>query len=93
MFFDQIKELDGNIKALKEHLTNISGSVETQVDHLDDIAGHIIALEAIMVQILKKTEIDVEAAKAWVVQQTQGSTGKTGGSTKARDVVDLLTKK
>lgn len=93
MFFDQIKELDGNIKALKEHLISISGSVETQVDHLDDIAGHIIALEAIMVQILKKTEIDVEAAKAWVVQQTQGSTGKTGGSTKARDVVDLLTKK
>lgn len=93
MFFDQIKELDGNIKALRDHLKNISSAVETQVDHLDDIAGHIIALEAIMVQILKKTDIDVDAAKAWVVQQTEGSTGKVGGSTKARDVVDLLTKK
>ena len=93
MFFDQIKELDGNIKALRDHLTNISAAVETQVDHLDDMAGHIIALEAIMVQILKKTDIDVDAAKAWVVEQTKDSTGKPAGSTKARDVVDLLTKK
>ena len=50
-------------------------------------------MEAILIQVLKKTDIDVNAAKAWIVEQTRGSTGKEGGSTKARDVVDLLTKK
>lgn len=93
MFFDQIKELDGNIKNLRDQLTAIGGGVDVTLDQLDDIAGHIIGIEAILVQILKKTEIDVNAAKAWIAQQTETSTGKTGGSTKARDVVDLLTKK
>lgn len=93
MFFDQIKELDGNIKSLRDQLKSIGSGVDTQIDQLDDIAGHIIALEAIVVQMLKKTDIDVNAAKAWVVEQTKDSTGKPAGSTKARDVVDILTKK
>lgn len=93
MFFDQIKELDGSIKILRDQLKSIGGGVDQQIDQLDDIAGHIIALEAIMLQVLKKTDIDVNAAKAWIVQQTQGSTGKEGGSTKARDVLEALTKK
>lgn len=93
MFFDQIKELDGNIKNLRDQLKAIGGGVDVTLDQLDDIAGHIIAMEAILIQVLKKTDIDVNAAKAWIVEQTRGSTGKEGGSTKARDVVDLLTKK
>jgi hypothetical protein len=93
MFFDQIKELDGNIKNLRDQLKAIGGGVDVTLDQLDDIAGHIIALEAIMIQMLKKTDIDVNAAKEWIVQQTEGSTGKTGGSTKARDVLEALTKK
>jgi hypothetical protein len=90
MFFDQIKDIDGSIKALKDHLVNIGGCVDQQLDQLDDIAGHIIALEAIMVQVLKQTTIDVEAAKEWVRTNTETSTGKTGGSTKARTVVEQL---
>jgi hypothetical protein len=93
MFFDQIKELDGNIKMLRDQLKSIGGGVDASLDQIDDIAGHIIALEAVMIQLLKKTEIDVNAAKEWVRAQTEASTGKPGGSTKARDVVDLLTKK
>ena len=93
MFFDQIKELDGSMKALRDQLKTIGSGVDMSLDQIDDIAGHIIALEAIMVQVLKKTDIDVDAAKAWIVQQTQDSTGKEGGSTKARDVLEALTAK
>ena len=92
MFFDQIKELDGSIKMLRDQLKTIGGGVDVTLDQLDDIAGHIIALEAIMIQVLKKTDIDVNAAKEWIVEQTKGTTG-AGGSTKARDVLEALTKK
>ena len=32
MFFDQIKELDGNIKALRDHLKSIGGAVDQQLE-------------------------------------------------------------
>jgi hypothetical protein len=90
MFFDQIKEIDSSLKGLRDNLKNIGGAVDTQLDQLDDIAAHIIALEAIMVQMLKKAPVDVEAAKAWVLAATETSTGKIGGSTKARTIVEQL---
>jgi len=92
MFFDQIKELDGNIKMLRDQLKSIGSGVDGSLDQIDDIAAHVIALEAIMLQVLKKTDIDVDAAKAWIVEQTKGTTSEEG-STKARDVLDALTKK
>ena len=54
MFFDQINEIDGNLKDLGGHLKDIGSAVDIHIDHLDDIAAHVIALEAIVTQILKK---------------------------------------
>jgi hypothetical protein len=90
MFFDQIKEIDSSLKGLRDNLKNIGGAVDEQLDQLDDIAAHVIALEALMLEVLKKAPIDVEAAKAWVLKSTEGSTGKLGGSTKARTIVEQL---
>ena len=90
MFFDQIKEIDSSLKGLRDNLKHIGGAVDDQLDQLDDIAAHIIALEAVVVQMLKKAPIDAEAAKAWVVEATETSTGKAGGSTKARTIVEQL---
>ena len=93
MFFDQIKEIDGSIKALRDNLKNIGGAVDSQLDQLDDIAAHIIALEALLVQVLKSSAVDVDAAKQWVRDATEKPTGKEGGSTKARTIVEQLTAK
>lgn len=93
MFFDQIKDLDNNLKDLKEHLNKIGSSVDVHFDQLDDIAAHIIALEAMMVQVVKTVDIDVEAAKEWVRSNTEVSTGHEGGSEKAKIVIDELTGK
>lgn len=91
MFFDQIKEIDSSLKGLRDNLKNIGGAMDEQFDQLDDIAAHIIALEALVIQMLKQAPVDVEAAKAWVVNATEKSSGKAGGSTKARAIVEQLT--
>jgi len=90
MFFDQIKEIDSSLKGLRDNLKNIGGAVDEQLDQLDDIAAHIIAMEALVIEMLKKAPVDLEAAKAWIVQNTETSTGKAGGSTKARTIVEQL---
>ena len=90
MFFDEIKEVEKNVLDLKSDLTAIKNGVEGSFDQLDDIAAHIIAIEAILVEVIKKTPIDAEAVKAWIVEATQASTGDEGGSTKTQIIVDNL---
>ena len=91
MFFEQIKEIDGNLKDLIDHLKTIWQGVDVHIDQLDDIAAHIIALEAILLQVIKKVDIDAEAAAEWVRDNTAKSTGKEEGSIKAQVVLkDLL---
>ncbi|MFP6733232.1 MAG: hypothetical protein VB959_05275 [Rhodospirillales bacterium] len=90
MFFDQIKDIDGNIKDLRDHLKNIGVAVDDHFDQLDDIAAHIIALEALMVQMVRKMDVDTGAAKEWIRENTEASTGKAGGSQKAPMVIDQM---
>ncbi len=90
MFFDEIKVVEKSIKQLKTDLVAISEGVDGHYDQLDDIAAHIIALEAVMIEVLKKTEVDADAVKAWIVAATEGSTGQEGGSTKAQIIVENL---
>jgi len=92
MFFDQIQEIDGNLKDLRKHLKNIGSAVDVHFDHLDDIAAHVIALEAILVQVLKKANIDKNDAKEWIKENTAGSSANEEGSVKATAVLDDLMK-
>ena len=92
MFFDEIKEVEKNVRDLKTDLVAIRGGVEGSFDQLDDIAAHIIALEAILVEVIKKTPIDADAVKAWIVEATGETTGGDGGETKAEIIVDSLLK-
>ena len=92
MFFDEIKEVEKNVSDLKTELVKIREGVEGSFDQLDDIAAHIISVEALLVQVLKKTEIDADAVKAWIVEATEeGATDQTG-STKTQIIVDSLLK-
>ena len=88
MFFDEIKEVEKSVGDLKVELVAIRGGVEGSFDQLDDIAAHIIAIEAILVQVLKKTAVDADAVKAWITEATDNG----GGSTKTQIIVDSLLK-
>ena len=88
MFFDQIKEIDGNLKDLRDQLKSIGQGVDIQFDQLDDIAAHIIALEAVVLQVLKHVDVDVNGAKQWIIDNTKESTGDEEGSQKAQVVLD-----
>ena len=88
MFFDQIKEIDGNLKDLRDQLKSIGQGVDIQFDQLDDIAAHIIALEAVVLQIMQKVDIDANAAKQWIIDNTKESTGDEEGSKKAQMVLE-----
>ncbi|MEE2998484.1 MAG: hypothetical protein VX693_01055 [Pseudomonadota bacterium] len=92
MFFDEIKEVEKNVLDLKTDLVAIREGVEGSFDQLDDIAAHIIAIEAILVELIKKTPVDADAVKSWIVTATEENTGDAEGDSKTRIIVDSLLK-
>ena len=88
MFFDQIKEIDGTIKQLRDDLVGIGKSTDMHFEHLDDIAAHIIALEAIDAAMIKTIDGAVENVRHWVKEMTAESSGNVDGSQKALALVD-----
>jgi hypothetical protein len=92
MFFDEIKEVEKSVGDLKVELVAIRGGVEGSFDQLDDIAAHIIAIEAILVQVLKKTAVDADAVKAWIVGATGVDPAEGDEPTKTQIIVDSLLK-
>jgi hypothetical protein len=90
MFFDQIKDLDGNIKHLRDDLKNIAASADAHFDQLDDIAAHVIALEAIVCAMMDQVKVDGDKVQAWVKKMTADEKNLPDGSTKARLIVDQL---
>mgnify|MGYP006145152305 CR=1 FL=1 len=92
MFFDEIKEVEKNVSDLKTELVKIREGVEGSFDQLDDIAAHIIAVEALLVQVLKKTAVDADAVKTWIVEATEEGAADKTGSMKTQIIVDSLLK-
>ena len=88
MFFDQIKEIDGNIKQLRDDLVGIGKSTHLHFDHLDDIAAHVIALEAIVTSMIPKVGVDGDDVHRRVKDMTAESSGNAAGSQKAHKLVD-----
>lgn len=90
MFFDQIKEIDGSIRKLHGDLKNIGVAAEAQFDQIDNLAGHIIALEAIVCVLLTKVEVDGEAVKAWIKENTAETSENEEGSEKVHMIAQQL---
>jgi uncharacterized protein YbcI len=90
MFFDQIKEIDGNIKQLRDDLVGIGKSTDVHYGHLDDIAAHIIALEAILLTVMKKIDVSADEVREQVKVLTIESTGNPEGSQKALTLVNEI---
>lgn len=90
MFFDQIKEIDGNIKQLRDDLKLIGDSTGAHFDQLDDIAAHIIALEAIVATMLASNPVDKDAVMEWIKSNTAETSESSDGSEKVRMIADQL---
>ncbi|MDP6173310.1 MAG: hypothetical protein QGF09_03990 [Rhodospirillales bacterium] len=90
MFFDQIKEIDGNIKQLRDELKNIGEAANAHFDQLDDLAAHIIAVEAILCVALKSVDVDGAAVKEWIKTNTSDSSDNEVGSEKVHMVAEQL---
>lgn len=86
-FFEQIRELDTNIKRIVGDLEVLGGLATQRVQETENLAAHLLAVEAILAVILKKHPVDPEAVQAAIIEMTEKV---SDGSTENKAVQSIV---
>lgn len=89
-FFEQIRDLDSNIKRIVGDLQTLGTLATQRVRETENLAAHLLAVEAILAVILKTHPVDPEAVKTAIRDMTADLSGDPDGSQAVRTVVDSL---
>lgn len=89
-FFEQIRDLDANIKRIVNDLETLGSLATARVRETENLAAHLLAVEAILAVILKTHAIDPEAVRAAIKEMTADLSEDPEGSPAVRSVVDSL---
>jgi hypothetical protein len=89
-FFDQIKELDTNIKQIVGDLEVLGGLATQRVQETENLAAHLLAVEAILAVILRTYPVDPEAVQAVIREMTNRTADDPAENDVAQSVVNNL---
>lgn len=89
-FFEQIRDLDSNIKRIVTDLETLGTLATERVRETENLAAHVLAVEAILAVILRTHPIDPQAVRAAIRDMTADLSGDPEGSQVVRTVVESL---
>lgn len=91
VLLSEVQKMLTGISADIEHMASVTGSqVETVMNALDDIAAHTIAMQAILVTMMKTTAVDRDEVAAWIRAQRKGTDATGDSAAKAVALADFL---
>ncbi len=79
-FFKQIEELEASLKIISSELNTIGKAAVDRMNETESTFAHVLAIEAILVEMLKANPVDAEAIKTVIKNRTAGISGVPEGS-------------
>ncbi len=90
-FFQQIKDLEKNLRAIAEDLQSLGKTATQRLEETESLAAHVLAVEAILTVLLKIHPVDAGDVKAVVKDKTAGLSDSPEGSPAVQTIAaDLL---
>lgn len=90
-FFQQIKDLEGNLKLIANELSSFAKAASTRLEETESLAAHLLALQAIVTVLLRRVPLDDAEIANEVKARTAQLTGNPDGSPTVQSVAaDLL---
>jgi len=89
-FFNQIRELDTNIKQIVGDLEVLGGLATQRVEETENLAAHLLAMEAILAVILRTYPVDPEAVQAAIREMTNRTSDDPAENDVAQSVIESL---
>lgn len=89
-FFQQVGELETNLKAIAGDLRVLGETATQRLDETESLAAHVLAVEAILSVMLKAYPVDAEAVRALIDKSTQDLTGSDDQASPVQGVADSI---
>lgn len=89
-FFEQIKNLETNLKTIAGDLTSLGQTATQRLEETESLAAHVLAVESILAVMLKSNPLDADQVRAAVTEKTADLSGNSEGSPAVRQIVDDL---
>jgi hypothetical protein len=89
-FFQQIAELDDNLKRISTDLQDLGRLATQRIQETENLAAHLLAVEAILTVVMRTSGIDPEMVKAEVREVTARLSNNPDGSPAVQTVVENL---
>ncbi|MCG8509614.1 MAG: hypothetical protein MI741_10355 [Rhodospirillales bacterium] len=89
-FFDQMRNLDANIRKIVTDLETLGGLATQRVQETENLAAHLLAVEAILAAILKIHPVDADAVQQAIREITADGASEAAESRAVQSVVENL---
>ena len=87
-FFQQIKNLETNLKTIAGDLTSLGQTATQRLEETESLAAHVLAVESILVAMLKSNPVAADQIRAAVTDKTADLSGNSEGSPAVQQIVD-----
>ena len=90
-FFQQIKDLEKNLRAIAEDLQALGKTATQRLEETESLAAHVLAVEGILAGMLKANPVETGEVEAMVKDKTAGLTDSPEGSPAVQTIAaDIL---
>ena len=92
-FFQQINELDKNLKSIADDLKVLGDATIQRMQETESLVAHVLAIESVLTVMMRSNPVDAAAVADVVKEKTSEASGDAEGSPKVRAVIqDLLSR-
>lgn len=89
-FFQQINELENNLKNIADDLKILGDATIQRMQETESLVAHVLAIESILTVMMRSNPVDGAAVGDVVKEKTSEASGDADGSPKVRAVVEDL---
>lgn len=92
-FFDQVKDLQGNISRIALELKGLGERATERLEETESLAAHVLAIEAVLTAVLRSVPVDKDEIRDLVREEVSSLTGGNATNTLVQSVAESLIEK
>lgn len=89
-FFQQVKGLEANLRKISEDIKALGETATQRLEETESLAAHVLAIESILMVLLKDNPINEDDLKAAIREKTASLMQNADGSSAVQNIAETI---